>query len=35
MNQLKELARLRFALGRSHSEIAESLGITDKGPGTQ
>jgi transposase len=27
MNQLKELARLRFGLGRSHSEIAASLQI--------
>jgi transposase len=27
MKQLKELARLRFALGRSYSEIAWSLGI--------
>jgi DNA-binding MarR family transcriptional regulator len=27
MKQLKELARLKFALGRSYSEIAGSLGI--------
>jgi DNA-binding MarR family transcriptional regulator len=27
MKQLKELARLRFGLGRSHSEIAASLQI--------
>lgn len=26
MKQLKELARLKFALGRSYSEIADSLG---------
>ena len=27
MKQLKELARMRFGLGRSYSEIAGSLGV--------